>query len=548
MPSGAAKRRRKKDREDEQNKEQDKEATRQAPVPKAEPKLSSRAASHEASNKSNDRPSAAAATQGTANGSNATFLITCILVAVISAALAVGVTLQVAGNQGATTPTPPQPQIPAGPGQSDLRDKYPALFKALPSQFDPAYSGDCWRDTAGRLRCLPSAYVIGMPQCGLPELSEQLSRHPLVVSKHQSTQELKEMEAKSAAPEPWASLRSYSTLDNYADRFRPLADALQDPLKAGSIAIDVIPHAGWWRGKPVPELLHAVQPNAKLILVLCDPALRAFKDYNTQPPVTAFDQEVSGFSVKQLKTCIELQGAESCLAVSPKGGSGRVGLGLYSAVISRWTKLFRMDQLLLVRAEDLTSDQPQAVRNEELRKVLEFLGLPAPSDGPDSYLTNLRSGSPNFAELFGNKQVSKASEQATAKLLDRMSSESETILRELYQPYNAQLAQMMGGDPRWLWLDTNINRASVGKAAGAIDPEQFMSESQKKRRQEMKDLREKLKTADAAQALPGSSNERFSKNLDKRLDISGMLKDAGLTTPEIAKDIQKAANQASAAP
>ena len=47
-----------------------------------------------------------------------------------------------------------------------------------------------------------------------------------------------------------------------------------------------------------------------------------------------------------------------------------MGLGLYSAVISRWTKLFGMDQLLLVRAEDLTSDQPDAVRNEELRKVM----------------------------------------------------------------------------------------------------------------------------------------------------------------------------------
>ena len=90
--------------------------------------------------------------------------------------------------------------------------------------------------------------------------------------------------------------------------------------------------------------------------------------------------------------------------------------------------------------------------------------------------------------------------------------------------------------------------ASVGKAAGAIDPEQFMSESQKKRRQEMKAMRERLKSDDAAQALPGSSNERFSKNLDKRLDVTGMLKDAGLTTPEIAKDIQKAANKASAAP
>ena len=53
----------------------------------------------------------------------------------------------------------------------------------------------------------------------------------------------------------------------------------------------------------MPELLHEVQPNAKLILVLCDPALRAFKDYNTQPPVTAFDEEVAGFSVEQLKTC-----------------------------------------------------------------------------------------------------------------------------------------------------------------------------------------------------------------------------------------------------
>ena len=212
MPSGAAKRRRKKDREDEQNREQDKEATRQAvlqswdtttdlfQLPKAQPKLSSKAASHEASNRSNDRPSAAAATQGTANGSNATFLITCILVAVISAALAVGVTLQVAGNQGATTPTPQQPQIPTGPAQSDVRAKYPALFKALPSQFDPNYSGDCWRDTAGRLRCLPSAYVIGMPQCGLPELSEQLSRHPLVVSKHQSPQELKEVSGGTPAP------------------------------------------------------------------------------------------------------------------------------------------------------------------------------------------------------------------------------------------------------------------------------------------------------------------------------------------------------------
>ena len=38
---------------------------------------------------------------------------------------------------------------------------------------------------------------------------------------------------------------------------------------------------------------------------------------------------------------------------------------------------------------------------EHAAQVQEFLGLPAPSDGPDSYLTNLRSGSPNFVDLFG---------------------------------------------------------------------------------------------------------------------------------------------------
>lgn len=150
---------------------------------------------------------------------------------------------------------------------------------------------------------------------------------------------------------------------------------------------------------PIPQLLHEMQPDAKLIITLTDPVARMYSDYYflTDHGVTLNDPEglsdksplefeaIVRQQVTAFEECLEsFGGPESArldMAVGVKGaevltegaarcaydrdafgrpGSGRMATGLYAVYLERWLAAgFPLESVLVLRLEDFNKD-PQA--------------------------------------------------------------------------------------------------------------------------------------------------------------------------------------------
>jgi hypothetical protein len=184
--------------------------------------------------------------------------------------------------------------------KAEIRRLHAGLFEGLPAGgFDPAYASPCWqqprdderggaeRPTTGRFVCLPKIYIIGMPKCGTSDLWSRLSRHPAV-----STAARKETRfftrgehsrvCRPAAASDGQELDVGTPLAEFTAHHRRAATEIsKDPSR---VLIDGGPHTAWWstqgaiaRMAPVPQLLHALQPTARLVASLRNPVERMWR-------------------------------------------------------------------------------------------------------------------------------------------------------------------------------------------------------------------------------------------------------------------------------
>ena len=69
----------------------------------------------------------------------------------------------------------------ADKGRTILANESPDVLDLLPPSFLPSHASFCWYNSAGKFRCLPSVFVIGMNKCGSTDLTDKLTAtHPLL--------------------------------------------------------------------------------------------------------------------------------------------------------------------------------------------------------------------------------------------------------------------------------------------------------------------------------------------------------------------------------
>uniref|UniRef100_A0A672GJ97 Sulfotransferase n=1 Tax=Salarias fasciatus TaxID=181472 RepID=A0A672GJ97_SALFA len=312
-----------------------------------------------------------------------------------------------------------------------------------------------------RLRCLPYFYIIGQPKCGTTDLFHRLLLHPDI--RYNGIKE----------PHWWTRKRfGYKhnkdgseekyRVEDYLDLFDLTAQKIQEGLSGNSsgdrrelqsITGDGSASTMWdnqfWsivdrdrqEAEPrflVQDFIHTLDPTARIIVILRDPAERLYSDYlyfrSTNKSAKAFHQSVVK-SVQLFQSCLSEKSLRSCaydgslyLAMPV-----RLHLGLYVVFLLDWLTVFHREQILVLQLEDYAANVKVTIK-----KVFDFLNLGPFPEQVETALT----------------QLPTCNTRRTAdKNLGPMLPATKDLLREFYQPFNQKLAGVLN-DNAFLWSHT----------------------------------------------------------------------------------------------
>ena len=206
-------------------------------------------------------------------------------------------------------------------------------------------------------RPLPHFLVLGTQKGGTTSLHQLLAAHPQVY-------------LPACKEVHYFSLHDHETLHWYAKHF---ADA-----QAGQLRGDITPY--YLFHPRAPQRIHAVLPQAKLIVLVRDPVERALSQF--------FHARRHGFEPLELEAALEaetkrLAGADERLrAPGSRDYSHQkhsyISRSRYEQQLKRYTGLFAAKQLLVLRSEDLFHNTDMCWERIQAFLGLRSLPLPAP--------------------------------------------------------------------------------------------------------------------------------------------------------------------------
>jgi len=211
-----------------------------------------------------------------------------------------------------------------------------------------------------------------------------------------------------------------------------------------------------------PTTIKTIAPWTKIIVSLRNPVDRAFSNFKMMlsraknPSNKTFEDVLSkdlaalrhhGFSVPDNEPFPKVELDEKQLKNRRWKFQNYIYRSIYVDQLRPWLEKYKVgENLLIVRYERLNS-HPDVV----LRDILEFLQIP---DHAFRYKEMVKSYSPTFWKTSaGSNATSAAGASAARKLTFR--SETRAYLKRLFEPYNQQLAELLG-ESEWkdIWNGT----------------------------------------------------------------------------------------------
>ena len=247
-------------------------------------------------------------------------------------------------------------------------------------------------------RALPDVVILGAQKCGTSSLQGYLVQHPGVIAPLRK--EVHYFDLNFERGEAW--YRAHFGRDG-------------EP----GLNLDASPY--YLYHPAVPARMHALLPDAKLIVLLRHPVRRAYSHY--------WHERDKGRETLSFEDAIaaepgRLGQAEAQLASGEIESSREHQLhsylarGRYAEQLERWLAAYPRERLLVLRFEDFVG-APLA----GLNRTLEYLGLP-PMTTLDLEARNTRKYPP-------------------------MSDETAARLREYYAPHNRRLETLLGREMGW---------------------------------------------------------------------------------------------------
>lgn len=200
----------------------------------------------------------------------------------------------------------------------------------------------------------------------------------------------------------------------------------------------------------VPQKIHMLVPNTKLIFIFRNPIDRLFSSYkyfgNQGGGPKSLDDfhERSRMQISAWNRCVkEESNVRLCMygyrdfAHHPKlwsyGSYDQIRFGLYYLYLKEWLQLFPRHQVLILRFEDYTEDPITTLQTQ----ALPFLGMEPFSI---EVLQTLKKWEDE------NKVINIRSVDS----LKAMLPETRELLDQFYSPFNTQLATLLE-DEQYLW-------------------------------------------------------------------------------------------------
>jgi hypothetical protein len=251
-------------------------------------------------------------------------------------------------------------------------------------------------------RVLPSFVIPGAPKCGTSTLYDWLVAHPRVRRGMRK-------EPTNFVHYPGSRFRSAMNYPFAAEKL------LTGDFIVGDGSVEYFAHP------EAPVNVRAVIPEAKLVFLFRDPVARAWSDYEmfrrSGMERESFDSRVTA-TVEWVRDSAMRSLVESASrnAFNPVR---YVWCGVYHEHVLRWLQLFSREQCLF-----LVSEEFFAKPRETAERVFRHLGLPA-----------VDVVAPGVAREGG--------------YVERMSAETEAVLRGFFEPHNRRLAELLGRELPW---------------------------------------------------------------------------------------------------
>jgi len=305
---------------------------------------------------------------------------------------------------------------------------------------------------------LPNFFIVGAPKAGTDELYYDLDQHPEIYMSPLKEPNYFAEDIRSQymhpslrqwAAEDEASLRRYLDEGASRKRFGGIVTELSDYQRLfsrvkGEKAVGDGSVIYLWSKTAAPRIASAV-PQARIIIVLMDPAERAFHQYLK----SISDGTVRHSFRKHLNAAMQTQGPE--LSVYHPF----LALGNYFVQVGRYKSCFPADQLHITLYEDL-----QANRGAWFAGVLSFLDvdssfIPQPVEVPS------KPHVPRFRGTKGLKKIAKAmlpprfrtsvKHLAYRSVLPQLKDEDRAVLVDYYRDDILRLQDLIGRDlSAWL--------------------------------------------------------------------------------------------------
>ncbi|KAJ0060521.1 hypothetical protein NL108_015006, partial [Boleophthalmus pectinirostris] len=233
-----------------------------------------------------------------------------------------------------------------------------------------------------RLRCLPYFYIIGQPKCGTTDLYDRLRLHPEV--KFTMFKEPHWWTRKRFGLIRLSVRHDRFPVEDYLDLFDQAAHQIQgnstrNPTAAsqphliiGEASASTMWDNNAWlnvyenstEGEPpflVQDFVHALQPQARAIVMLRDPVERLYSDYLyfgiSNKSAEDFHDKVSE-SLLLFQSCVSDSSLHSCVynTTVNQAMPVRLHIGLYIVFLMDWLSVFSPEQILVLRLEDHASN------------------------------------------------------------------------------------------------------------------------------------------------------------------------------------------------
>ena len=250
----------------------------------------------------------------------------------------------------------------------------------------------------GQPRALPGAVILGAQKCGTTSLHGYLVQHPGVIPPLRK--EVHYFDLNYPRGEAW-----------YRAHFGRTEEA--------GLNLDASPY--YLFHPAVPARLHALLPDAKLVVLLRDPVRRAYSHYWHE---RAKGREKLEFAEAIAAEPGRIASAEARLADGSLDRSADhqhfsyLARGRYAEQLERWFATYPRERIRVLRFEDFVQDPLAA-----LNGTLEFLGLPP--------------------------AASVRLEARNARRYPPMQEATMARLREYFEPHNRRLVALLGRTFGW---------------------------------------------------------------------------------------------------